>query len=219
MLFIGAGVLLLAYSVALLFPPEWAAEVKFGWSKLNHVSFAIAVITVVLTLLLSGLQWNDSAMIALPVFAFLSVQSARTDTSLRLVSRYPFNAAIAVLATANGIIQFMRGAEYMLVIMAVFTLMLLAIMQFPGLLSQGDTRALMLIVVGAIPVLPITLLSSTMWLSAGTLIVVLVIIMVINARRNKSGALEALKTKVSIPAVPVFLIPVTAVLAYSMIHV
>lgn len=213
------GLLLLCglYIVSRFRPPEWKEELKFGWSRLNNMALGLSFVVTLTTLFFS--EADTPGMLSLPVLIYLTAKSLVTDPALRLAYRHPFTIAIITTGVIHGIGMLRAGREDMLVIMLAFSMLFTALLMFPRMLAQGDTRAILLTVTAAFPVLPVTNLMTSLWISAGLLIAyALVSAIAISVKERRISALGLMFTKVSIPAVPIFIAPATAMLVVSLVR-
>lgn len=207
-LLLGLAVLSAALGVALRFPPEWKSEVGFSWKKLNLISMLVAVGLVALA---GGIAQDihDLRFVSLPPLIFLLTQSIFTDFSARLVYRHPVNLVNVSVGVFLTVWLYIHGRQDISVLIVVFALSFLALLMFPKLINQADTRALITLVAVAMPVMPFDLFTRGLFGTVVALLVYRGLVLVRDLRKPGVSFKEALLTKVSIPAVPFFLAPTT----------
>lgn len=192
--------------------PDWNNNLNTNWKKINIISVLIGFAYSMINF---GLYWsmhhNIIALIGMvltsAVLGFAFAQSVITDVKLRLVDRKMLFLSVLLSGLSNYGTMFYYHANYLVFLTTIYALVASVFILLPRLIGASDGRALLLITVGAFPLLSIHMFAYGICLMFISFMVYSFYFSWRDYRRGNITLMGIFTNKVSIPAVPIIIFP------------
>lgn len=204
-------------AVGFLHTPPWASSLPLSWRRVNLLSFA-ATLALGLPTLIASAYPSLTEVLCLSVLSYATAQSLATDCYARQVDRHSLRAALLLPAVVNGTVLWRQGNEILLTYTFVMVVAASTLLLLPRIMGASDARALLLVIVTVVPLLGLPGFIAFMKLALLSLVVGHLLVCAQQARRGElSWRLWTwLKVKVSLPAVPLILLPALSLIAWNL---
>lgn len=219
---IAASTVLLVNSMVSKIDDSWFNEKsrsKKEWKKINFLSFFVSSTFGILTQLIMYKDFDNDftviASISSSLLTYITVQSFFTDFYDRRVDRKGLRISCLISAVFGFYLIFQNDPIYMFlyviyILLATSTFFIRSPVTKKLYVSQSDSRAIILVVLAAFPILGIN------YFNTAALMVALMVILygVFAALKNRDFGI-LYKKKISIPMVPLIVAPFSLAVTFS----